>query len=246
MNCFDLTGKKAIVTGASGGLGYGIAEALCQAGAAVVMIDVNPKVEERARDLNARAICADLLDNTRLEGIFQQATQLLDGLDILVNNAGILHRSPFEAITIEQWNHVLELNLNVVFRLCQLAGKIMRPQKYGKIINIASMLSFFGGYTVASYAASKGAVIQLTKAISNEWSKDGICVNAIAPGYMNTPINTKLVADPARSKEILTRIPAGRWGLPEDVGGAAVFLASQASDYIRGAVVPVDGGYLAR
>ena len=145
---------------------------------------------------------------------------------------------------MDDWDAVLNINLSAVFRLCQLAGRLFLKQKSGKIINIASMLSFFGGYTVPAYAASKGGVAQLTKALSNEWAGKGINVNAIAPGYMDTQMNTGLIADEARNAQITARIPARRWGTPEDMKGTAVFLASPASDYLNGAVIPVDGGYL--
>jgi len=243
---FDLTGKKALVTGAFGGLGKSIAKALREAGAETLILDVNPDVNETAREIGAKSICADLGNPDELPTMFEEVADLLGGLDILVNNAGILTRSPFKELRLEDWRRVLSLNLDIVFRLCQLAGEIMLPQGSGKIINMASMLSYTGGYVVASYAASKGAVAQLTKAISNEWAGQGICVNAIAPGYMDTPINTSLVNDPVRSKEVLVRIPKGRWGVPDDLAGTAVFLASQASDYITGTIIPVDGGYLAR
>ena len=161
-----------------------------------------------------------------------------------MNCAGIQRRKPCLDFTIEDWDDVVEVNLTAVFRLCQLAGRIMAEQGKGKIINVASALSFFGGYTVPAYAASKGGVAQLTKALSNEWAGLGINVNAIAPGYMDTPMNVALINDPVRNGKILARIPAGRWGKPEDLQGVAVFLASEASNYLSGAVIPVDGGYL--
>jgi 2-deoxy-D-gluconate 3-dehydrogenase len=243
---FDLTGKRALVTGGYGGLGRGIAEALCDAGAKTLIVDYNHGVEQTALEIGAIATHADLSDLDVLPALFDICIERLGGLDILVNNAGILTRSSFEDLGLEEWRRVLNLNLDVVFRLCQLAGTVMVPQKSGKIINMASMLSYTGGYIVSSYAASKGAVVQLTKAISNEWAGRGVNVNAIAPGYMNTPINTSLIGDSVRGKEVLARIPIGRWGLPEDLAGTAVFLSSPASDYITGAVIPVDGGYLSR
>jgi 2-deoxy-D-gluconate 3-dehydrogenase len=163
-----------------------------------------------------------------------------------VNCAGIQRRSKCEDFPIEYWDDVIEVNLTSVFELCQLAGRIMLNKGKGKIINVASMLSFFGGYTVPAYAASKGGVAQLTKALSNEWAGRGVNVNAIAPGYMATSLNTALINDPARNEKILARIPAGRWGQPEDLKGVIVFLASEFSNYINGAVIPVDGGYLGR
>jgi len=167
-------------------------------------------------------------------------------LDIIINNAGIQRRNKSEDFTIEDWDDVIEMNLTSVFMLSQLAGRIMLKKGKGKIINMASMLSFFGGYTVPAYAASKAGVALLTKALSNEWAGRGVNVNAIAPGYMDTAMNTALINDETRNEQILSRIPAGRWGKPSDLSGIAVFLASDASDYINGAVIPVDGGYMSR
>jgi 2-deoxy-D-gluconate 3-dehydrogenase len=250
MNLFDLSGKKAIVTGAAKGLGRGMAEGLHGAGAEIVIIDVADEVSSVACELGAhgarvQAVLADLRKREELTAAFEQAVGKLDGaLDILVNCAGIQRRKPCLDFTIEDWDDVVEVNLTAVFRLCQLAGRIMAEQGKGKIINVASALSFFGGYTVPAYAASKGGVAQVTKALSNEWAGLGINVNAIAPGYMDTSMNVALINDPVRNSKILARIPAGRWGKPEDLKGVAVFLASEASNYLSGAVIPVDGGYL--
>jgi 2-deoxy-D-gluconate 3-dehydrogenase len=250
MNLFDLSGKKAIVTGAARGLGRGMAEGLHGAGAEIVIIDVADEVSSVACELGAhgarvQAVLADLRKREELTAAFEQAVGKLDGaLDILVNCAGIQRRNPCLDFTIEDWDDVVEVNLTAVFQLCQLAGRIMAEQGKGKIINVASALSFFGGYTVPAYAASKGGVAQVTKALSNEWAGLGINVNAIAPGYMDTSMNVALINDPVRNSKILARIPAGRWGKPEDLKGVAVFLASEASNYISGAVIPVDGGYL--
>ena len=250
MNLFDLSGKKAIVTGAAKGLGRGMAEGLHGAGAEIVIIDVADEVNSVACELGAhgarvQAVLADLRKREELTAAFEQAVGKFDGaLDILVNCAGIQRRKPCLDFTIEDWDDVVEVNLTAVFRLCQLAGRIMAEQGKGKIINVASALSFFGGYTVPAYAASKGGVAQVTKALSNEWAGLGINVNAIAPGYMDTPMNVALINDPVRNSKILARIPAGRWGKPEDLKGVAVFLASEASNYLSGAVIPVDGGYL--
>ena len=250
MNLFDLSGKKAIVTGAAKGLGRGMAEGLHDAGAEIVLIDIDDAVQSVARELGVRGACvqavlADLRQREELTAAFEQAVGKLGGtLDILVNCAGIQRRKPCLDFTIEDWDDVVEVNLTAVFQLCQLAGRIMAKQGKGKIINVASALSFFGGYTVPAYAASKGGVAQVTKAFSNEWAGLGINVNAIAPGYMDTPMNVALVNDPVRNSKILARIPAGRWGKPEDLKGVAVFLASEASNYLSGAVIPVDGGYL--
>ena len=170
--------------------------------------------------------------------------RLLGGIDILVNCAGIQKRHPSEEFPLSDWNKVIEINLTAVFHMCRLAGNEMLKKGKGKIINVASMLSFFGGYTVPAYAASKGGVAQLTKALSNEWAAKNINVNAIAPGYMATEMNTAIINDEKRNAAITARIPAKRWGTPEDVKGVVLFLASEASNYINGAIIPVDGGYL--
>lgn len=190
-------------------------------------------------------ILADFSDRTQIsQGFYAAFDELDQKLDILVNNAGITKRFLPEDFPIEDWDAVLAVNLDAVFMLSQLAGREMLRNGYGKIINIASLTSFVGGTTIPAYAASKGTVGQLTKALSNDWCGRGICVNAIAPGYIETDLNTDLMQNPERSRKILDRIPAGRWGKPEDIGGAAVFLASPASDYISGTILNVDGGYL--
>jgi 2-deoxy-D-gluconate 3-dehydrogenase len=172
--------------------------------------------------------------------------QKLGGLDILVVSHGTQRRHPAEEFPVEDWDAVLEVNLTSMFLLDQLAGRVMLAQGKGKIINIASMLTFIGGITVPAYAAAKGGVAQLTKALSNEWAGRGVNVNAIAPGYMATEMTEALIANPDRNRMILARIPAGRWGEPDDMKGAVVFLASDASDYVNGAIIPVDGGWLGR
>ena len=246
---FSLKDKKAIITGAAGkGLGSGMARALLSAGASLVIIDISSALDESVDELSTLGkvygVHADISTGEGRKKAFAEAISLLGGVDIFVNCAGIQRRSPSEDFSAEDWNAVLEINLTATFDFCQLAGREMLKQGYGKIINVASMLSFFGGYTVPAYAASKGGVAQLTKALSNEWASRGVNINAIAPGYMATQMNTKLIEDEERNKKILARIPQGRWGTPEDVGGVAVFLASSASDYINGAIIPVDGGYL--
>lgn len=250
---FDLTGKKAIVTGGTRGLGHGMAEGLMEAGAAVVIFGTSKKVIEVAAQFEAKGywckgIAVDLADDRARQEAFDQAVALLGGLDILVNAAGIQRRHPSPEFPLQDWKDVLNVNLTAPFDLCQMAAKefLKKEQPCGKIVNIASMLSFFGGMTVPAYAASKGGVAQMTKALCNELASKGIQVNAIAPGYMATEMNTALIHDEGRNKEILGRIPAGRWGTPEDMAGLAVFLASPASNYINGAVIPVDGGYLAK
>ena len=250
MNPFDLTGKKAIVTGAASGLAHGIAEGLMEAGAEVAIIDISARTEDVAKEFcdrgfKAHAVHANLGDRKELTGAFHTALNLLGGkVDILVPAAGIQRRNKCEDFTMEDWDAVININLSAVFMLCQLAGREMLKQKSGKIINIASMLSYFGGYTVPAYAASKGGVAQVTKALTNEWAREGINVNAVAPGYMATTMNTKIIEDETRNTEITNRIPARRWGTPEDLKGVTVFLASSASDYLSGAIIPIDGGYL--
>lgn len=253
MKTFDLTNKKAIVTGGGGtGLGHGMAQGLHDAGAEVLIIDIADTVYDVARKMSengpkVHGLIGDLGNRENLKTTFNMAIEKLGGkLDILVNSAGIQRRSKCEEFPIQDWDAVLEINLTSVFQLCQLAGNKMLEQGNGKIINVASMLSFFGGYTVPAYAASKGGVAQLTKALANEWAGRGVNVNAVAPGYMATEMNTNLINDQNRNAEILGRIPSGRWGTPEDMQGAVIFLASNYSDYINGAIIPVDGGYLVK
>jgi len=251
MEMFNLQGKKAIVTGGNKGLGLKITEALLEQGAAVAILASSESTLEVADSFTAAGFRAygvrcDLGDGDSIEQSFRSAVSLLGGIDILVNNAGVQKRHPCEDFPFKDWQTVIDINLNAVFILSQLAGREMLEQHFGRIINIASMLSFFGGITVPAYAASKGAVAQLTKALSNEWSSKGITVNAIAPGYMDTEMNERLIADEVRNAEITSRIPMHRWGTPDDMKGIVVFLASNASSYITGAIIPVDGGYLAR
>lgn len=252
MNLFDISGKKALVTGGSVGLGKAIVEGLHQANAEVVIMDVLPEVHQTAASLNnqgpiVHSLQVDLSQRDSLHQVFDQTLNIFDGqLDILVNNAGIITRNVVENYPLEEWDKVMEVNLTAVFELCQLAGRVMIKQGSGKIINIASMLSYFGGILVCAYAASKGGVAQLTKALGNEWASKGINVNAIAPGYMDTNLNTSLIEDQVRGRQILERIPAGRWGKPEDLVGAVIYLSSEASNYLSGAIIPVDGGYLSR
>ena len=248
MDLFDLTGKKALVTGAGSprGLGRGMARGLKEARAEVAILSRSDRVFRVAEEDGFIAIQADLSDRVDLKRGFNEAVEKLGTLDILVNSHGIQRRHKAELFPIEDWHVVLEVNLTSVFELCQLAAHTMLKKGYGKIINIASMLTFSGGITVPAYAASKGGIGQLTKALANEWAGRGINVNAIAPGYMTTDMNTALMDDPVRSTQILERIPAGRWGTPDDLKGLAVFLASRASDYLHGTIIPVDGGWLSR
>jgi 2-deoxy-D-gluconate 3-dehydrogenase len=250
MNPFDLTGKVAIVTGANTGIGQGIAVALAQAGAGVALVGRSAADEtaEKVRELgrNAAIIAADLSTIAPVQDVVDRTLSELGGLDILVNNAGIIRRNDAVDFTEEDWDAVVDTNLKSVFFLCQAAARHMIGQGKGKIINIASMLSFQGGIRVPSYTASKSGVAGLTKLLANEWAAKGINVNAIAPGYIATNNTAALQADENRNRSIMERIPAGRWGDPSDLGGAAVFLSSSASDYVQGHILAVDGGWLAR
>ncbi|MET0246059.1 MAG: 2-dehydro-3-deoxy-D-gluconate 5-dehydrogenase KduD [Sphingomonas sp.] len=249
-NPFDLTGRVAVVTGANTGIGQGIALALAAAGADIAAVGRTPAQEtvEKARALGRRAeiISADLSTIEPVDRVVDEAVDKLGGLDILVNNAGIIRRNDSLDFTEEDWDAVVDTNLKSVFFLCQAAGRHMVKQGCGKIINIASMLTFQGGIRVPSYTASKSGIGGLTKILANEWASKGINVNAIAPGYIATNNTAALQADADRNKSILDRIPAARWGSPDDMGGAAVFLASSASDYVQGHILAVDGGWLAR
>jgi len=247
---FDLTGKTALVTGASGGLGQAMAAALAEAGASVVLVSSSGGggTAEAIRRAGGEAwqLTADLSDTGGLDRVFSEALAFRGRIDILVNNAGIIRRTPAVDHARQDWHDVLDLNLNAVFFLCQLAGRHMLARGSGKIINIASMLSYQGGINVPGYTASKHAVAGVTKALANEWAAGGIQVNAIAPGYMLTNNTAPIVADETRFRSITERIPAGRWGTPEDLKGPVVFLASSASDYMNGHILCVDGGWLAR
>lgn len=251
MSLFDLTGKTAVVTGAGRGLGEAIALGLARAGADVALVTNSTPADKAAdavRSLGRKAITiqADISDRTKLAGIIERTVDELGRIDILVNNAGIIRRTPAAEHSYEDWQDVLDVNLNSVFILSQLAGKHMIEQGSGKIINIASMLSYQGGINVPGYTSSKHAVAGLTKALASEWASKGLQVNAIAPGYMSTDNTEALREDPVRSTQILQRIPAGRWGTSEDLIGPAVFLASAASDYMNGHIMAVDGGWLVR
>jgi 2-deoxy-D-gluconate 3-dehydrogenase len=249
-NPFDLTGRIAAVTGANTGIGRGIAEALAGAGADVACIgrsdpsDTLAGVEKLGR--RGHWIKADLGEKPDHTAIVAAVIAKLGALHVLVNNAGIIRRNNAIDFTEADWDAVLDVNLKAVFFLSQAAARHMIPNGGGKIINIASMLSFQGGIRVPSYTASKSGVAGLTRLLANEWAPSGIGVNAIAPGYFATNNTVALQADVKRNAEILGRIPAGRWGDPKDLGGAAVFLASNASNYVHGIVLPVDGGWLAR
>jgi 2-dehydro-3-deoxy-D-gluconate 5-dehydrogenase len=248
---FRLDGKTALVTGAASGLGAAIALALADAGAAVGCHGNRRPAEETARQIQAlgregRSFSADLGADEGADQLFSDVVAAMGAPDILVNNAGTIHRAAAEDHDLEAWKQVLQVNLTSAFRLCQLAGKEMLQRQRGKIINIASMMSFQGGVRIAAYVASKGGIAQMTKALANEWAARNVQVNAIAPGYFRTENTSALQKDETRNRQILERIPAGRWGEPEDLTGAAVFLASAASDYVTGTVLVVDGGWLAR
>jgi len=252
---FDIKGKNAIVTGGSGDLGWSIVECYLSLGARVIVIDINNNplelgINKRTIEKypkNFKFISADISDKSQIESSFSNALSYFEGnVDILVNSAGIQRRYSSEVFPEKDWDDVIAVNLTATFLYSKLASQIMVKHKSGKIINIASMQSFFGGVTIPAYAASKGGVAQLTKAFSNDLSSRGINVNAIAPGYMDTKLNTALKNNPERFHETMLRIPMNRWGRPEDIAGLAVFLASKASDYITGAIIPVDGGFSGR
>ncbi len=248
---FSLMGKTALVTGSSRGLGAAIAMALAEAGAQVAVhgSSANPQATaQRLAELGAGhlALVGDVADADVCARLVEETVRHFGTIDILVNNAGIIRRTPAADYSEEDWKVVIDVNLTSVFRLTQHAGRHMLKRGAGKIINIASLLSFQGGILVPAYAAAKGGVAQLTRAFANEWAAKGVNVNAIAPGYMETDNTEALISDPVRSRQILERIPAGRWGKPEDLAGAAVFLASSASDYLHGHVLVADGGWINR
>jgi 2-deoxy-D-gluconate 3-dehydrogenase len=249
-NPFSLEGKTALVTGANKGLGQGIALALAAAGADIAAVsssgadDTAAKVQALGRRFVH--VQADLTSLEPIPRIIEETLATLGRLDILVNNAGMIRRADAVDFSEADWDAVIDLNLKSAFFLCQAAGRHFIAQGGGKIINIASMLSFQGGIRVPSYTASKSGLAGITKLLANEWAAKGVNVNAIAPGYMATDNTALLRADEGRNRDILARIPAGRWGTPDDLAGAAVFLASAASDYVHGTVLAVDGGWLAR
>ena len=252
---FDLRGKTAVVTGANTGIGQGIAVALAQAGADIVLVARSDPYETRrmVEDAGRRAhvVMADLSSIEPCERVVCETLDAFERLDILVNNAGIIRRADALEFSEEDWDSVMDVNLKVLFFLSQAAARHMTSSSAhdrgrGKIVNIASMLTFQGGIRVPSYTASKSGVGGLTKLLANEWAAKGINVNAIAPGYIATNNTAALQQDENRNRQILERIPEGRWGDPGDIGGAAVFLASKAADYVQGHILAVDGGWLAR
>lgn len=251
MHLFSLHGKLAAISGATRGIGRDMALALAEAGADVALLqrsahqtEVKEQIEKLGR--KCEVIPCDMEDLQQVKTAIPAVVSEFGTIDILVNNAGIQRRSPSVDFLESDWDDVIQVNLKAVWILCQQAGRVMVPKERGKVINVASLLSFQGGITVPAYAAAKGGVAQLTKALSNEWAKHHVNVNAIAPGYIATDMNTALIEDPVRSKQILDRIPAGRWGMPDDFKGTVVFLASDASNYIHGHLLTVDGGWMGR
>jgi 2-deoxy-D-gluconate 3-dehydrogenase len=248
---FRLDGSSALVTGAATGIGAAIAEALAAAGADVACHGNSRPPDataERVRALGRKALAVrgDLAQRETPAKLVQATLEAFGRMDLLINNAGTIRRGPAAEFSEADWSTVIEVNLSSVFRLCQLAGRHMLEQGRGKIVNIASLLSFQGGVTVPSYAAAKGGVAQLTKALANEWAARGVNVNAIAPGYIRTENTAALQRNETRNRQITERIPAGRWGEPADLGGAVVFLCAPASDYVHGHVLVVDGGWMGR
>lgn len=252
LEAFRLNGKNALVTGSHKGLGAAIAVALAKAGANVGCHGRDPKPGSACDEIRAAGrrtfyVSGDLADAKVPVTLIEKTIAEFSSIDILVNNAGVIRRAPAAEYPTEFWDELIAVNLTAVFRLSQLAARhMLHKGASGKILNIASLLSFQGGILVPAYAAAKGGVAQLTKALANEWAPKGINVNAIAPGYMATDNTVALRNDPVRSRQILDRIPAGRWGEPQDISGAAIFLCSSASDYVHGHVLAVDGGWLAR
>ncbi|ENM5815765.1 2-dehydro-3-deoxy-D-gluconate 5-dehydrogenase KduD [Vibrio mimicus] len=251
LEAFDLKGKVALVTGCNTGLGQGMAVALAQAGCDIIGVNYADAADTpelvQAAGQRFFSITADLSDQQVITKVVDEAVGLAGRIDILVNNAGIIRRADAIEFTEKDWDDVMDINIKSVFFLSQaVARQFLSQGQGGKIINIASMLSFQGGIRVPSYTASKSAVMGITRLLANEWASQGINVNAIAPGYMATNNTAALRADADRNQEILSRIPAQRWGLPSDLAGPVVFLASPASDYVNGYTIAVDGGWLAR
>ncbi|MFK7775883.1 MAG: 2-dehydro-3-deoxy-D-gluconate 5-dehydrogenase KduD [Saprospiraceae bacterium] len=249
---FSLKNKIALVTGASRGLGQALAVALADAGATVICSSSRPngtqQTLQKIADSGGTAyeISADLSDRVAVKKLYESACEKFGRIDILVNNGGTIARFPATDFPLDEWDRVIEVNLTATFYLSQMVGKKMIEQGHGKIINIASMLSYSGGITVPAYTASKHGVAGVTKALANEWAHHNVQINAIAPGYFRTDNTQKLQDNPTRSEAIQNRIPANRWGNPEDLGGAIIFLASDASNYVNGTIINVDGGWMAR
>lgn len=251
LELFKLDGKVAAITGATRGIGRSIALSLAEAGADIALLQRSPEqsdVKEEIEALGRKCLIVpcDLENVEQVKAAIPHVVSHFGKIDILVNNAGIQRRSPSVDFSEQDWDDVINVNLKTVWLLCQQAGRYMVPNGKGKIINMASLLSFQGGLTVPAYAAAKGGVAQLTKALSNEWAKHNVNVNAIVPGYIATDMNTALINDETRNRQILERIPSGRWGNPEDFNGTVVYLASEASNYVHGHLLAVDGGWLGR
>ncbi|NOU69682.1 glucose 1-dehydrogenase [Paenibacillus sp. LMG 31461] len=251
LDLFKLDGKIAVVTGASRGIGGAMAVALAEAGADIALLQRTPdqtEVADQIRRLgrNCLIIPCDMEKSDEVKSAIPAVISHYGQIDILVNCAGIQRRSPAVDFLETDWDDVIQVNLKSVWLLCQEAGRFMVERQKGKIINVASLLSYQGGITVPAYAAAKGGVAQLTKALANEWAQHNVNVNAIVPGYIATDMNTALMQDPVRSTQILSRIPAGRWGSPEDFKGCIVYLASEASNYVHGSLFGVDGGWMGR
>lgn len=251
LEMFSLAGRRALVVGASRGIGRACALGLARAGADVALVSRSEAVESTAREIEAlgrRALVLreDITSPGAVDRVVSETVKAFGGIDILLNNAGTTRRAKAEDFSDEDWEFVLELNLHAVFRLCRAVGRVMLAHGYGRIVNVASLLSFQGGITVPAYAASKHAVAGLTRALANEWASRGITVNAVAPGYVRTEVTAALQKDETRNRQILERIPQDRWAEPEDMVGAVLFLASDAAAYVQGHVLVVDGGWMGR
>ncbi|MGJ9459609.1 SDR family oxidoreductase [Oceanobacillus sp. CF4.6] len=251
LNLFSLEGKVAAITGATRGIGRSLAIGLAEAGADIALLQRDPSQVNVKEDIEllgrkCEIIPCDLLDMEQVKNAVPTVIEKMGKLDILVNNGGIQRRSPATEFSEEDWDDVINVNLKAVWMLAQKAGQHMVPRKKGKIINIASLNSYQGGITIPAYASAKGGVAQLTKALANEWAQHNVNVNAIAPGYVATDMNEALIHDNTRSRQIMERIPAARWGAPDDFKGTIVYLASDASNYVHGHLLSVDGGWLGR
>jgi len=249
-NFFDVRGKVAVITGGNRGLGRAMAEGFADCGADVAIISTKhaPEVEEalKARGVRGKSYAFNLGDFAGYDALIAEIVSDFGTIDILINNAGVQRRADAVEFPEAEWDFVVDLDMKAPFLLCQKAGRIMLEKGYGKIINLASLLSFQGGLRVPAYAAAKAGVSGFTKSLANEWAQHGVNINAIAPGYMATEMNEALLVDEDRNSQILARIPAGRWGTPDDLVGTALFLASPASDYVNGFTIAVDGGWLGR